>query len=247
MSDPRALPAGAHARCHFFPCADAAQWAREAADTIATGLRADLARHGRALLLVSGGNTPAPVFAELAATALPWAQIDIGLVDERVTDDAAGRNDALVRRTLLTGAAQAARFSPLLPAGSRDAAAAARAADARLGGTGLAPSVVVLGMGDDGHTASLFPGSRDLAAVRVETHAYAALDASGCEVAGPYTQRITLTPAGLARARARVLLLRGQDKLAVFERALVVSDPAQMPISLVFDLPGAPLQVHWCP
>ena len=247
MSEPRALPAGAHARCHFFPCADAAQWARAAADTIATGLRADLARHGRALLLVSGGSTPAPVFAELAATALPWAQIDIGLVDERVTDAAAGRNDALVRRTLLTGAAQAARFSPLLPAGSLDAAAAAQAADAWLRGSGLAPGVAVLGMGDDGHTASLFPGSRDLAAARTDTHAYAALDAGGCAVAGPYTQRITLTPAGLARAQTRVLLLRGQDKLAVFEHALVASDPAQMPISLVLDLPGAPLQVHWCP
>lgn len=246
---PPPLPDGARVRCAFVPYPDADAWARGAAQAIAAPLRAAVAQHGRALLLVSGGSTPAPVFAALSAMDdLPWTHIAVGLVDERVTADAAGRNDALVARALLRGAAQAARFRPLLEdAQGLDAAAAARAAGDWLQAQGDVPLIAMLGMGDDGHTASLFPASRDLARVRASTLAYETLDAGGCPVAGAYTQRITLTPAGLARAQTRLLLLRGADKRAVFERALAEGDPARMPVALLFDLPGAPLQVHWCP
>ena len=75
---------------------------------------------------------------------------------------------------------------------------------------------------------------------------YAALDASGCPVAGDWPQRITLTPAGLAHARQRLLLLRGRSKRQVLVRALEGEDVLQMPIRVAIGRGGPPLRVHWC-
>lgn len=236
------------ARCVFLPYADATVWAQAAAGAIGDSLRLALGSHARALLLVSGGGTPAPVFEVLAAMNLPWPQITIALVDERVTGEAAGRNDALVQRTLLQNGAQAAHFQPLLQNGAAlDAHAAAETASAWLAQFGIPPSAVVLGMGEDTHTASLFPGSQGLAKALVTDAAYAPIDATGCPVAGRYPHRVSLTPAGLAPARKRVLLLRGQDKLSAFERALVSGDVTEAPVCIACDTPGAMLEVYWCP
>ena len=79
------------------------------------------------------------------------------------------------------------------------------------------------------------------------TSAYVPVDASGCPGAGPWPRRISLTPAGLAPAHTRLLLLRGDDKREVFERALDGSDPIEMPVRIAFQVPGAQLQVYWSP
>ena len=106
--------------------------------------------------------------------------------------------------------------------------------------------MAVLGMGEDGHTASLFPGAQQLPQVLASERPYAALDASGCPVAGDWPQRITLTPAGLAHARQHLLLLRGQSKRQVLVRALEGEDVLQMPIRVVIGRGNPPLRVHWC-
>jgi 6-phosphogluconolactonase len=102
-------------------------------------------------------------------------------------------------------------------------------------------------MGDDGHTASLFPHMRDLDGVLATSSAYVAVDASGCPGAGSWPRRISLTPAGLAPAATRLLLLRGDGKKAVLEKAARGTDPHDYPVRVAFTTPGAVLHVHWCP
>lgn len=220
------------------------QWAWAAAVAIAAALRRDLHEHPRARLLVSGGSTPAPVFRALAQAPLDWARVDIALVDERwLLPEDPDSNAHLVREHLLRGHAAAARFEPLTRPGRSIEAAVA---DANLHASQPA-GIVLLGMGGDGHVASLFPRMRGLRDALDNPHPYVAVDATGCAGAGPWPRRISLTPAGIAPAHTRILLLRGDDKRDVFQRALDGSDPLEMPVRIAFQAPGAQLQVYWSP
>jgi 6-phosphogluconolactonase len=220
------------------------QWAWACAVAIAAALRRDLDEHPRARLLVSGGTTPTPVFRALAQAPLAWDRVDIALVDERwLRPDDSDSNAHLVRTHLLQGHATEARFEPLTRLGHGIEAAVA---DANLHAC-HPPGVVLLGMGTDGHTASLFPRMRGLDAALANPNAYVAVDATGCPGAEPWPRRISLTPAGLAPAHTRILLLRGGAKRGVFEHALDGNDVAAMPVRMAFLTPGAQLQVYWSP
>jgi 6-phosphogluconolactonase len=228
----------------FHPCGNDDQWTWAIAVAVTAALRRDLQQHPRARLLVSGGKTPAPVFRALSQAPLEWDRIDIALVDERwLRPDDPDSNAHLVRKCLLQGHAAAARFETLTRPGRSIEAAVA---DANLHAR-HPPGVVLLGMGNDGHVASLFPGMHELDRALDSRNAYVAVDASGCPGAAPWPLRISLTPAGLAPAHTRLLLLRGEDKRALFERALEGSDPHELPVRVAFTTPGAVLQVYWCP
>lgn len=224
-----------------FTLSDPVQLAGELALAVANALRAAIAERGRATLVVSGGRSPVEFFKRLAAQPLDWAQVVVSLADERwVPVGHPDSNEGLVRRYLLQGEAAAARFVGLYrPAASL--AEAASLADQALAELAQPIDVLVLGMGEDGHTASLFPSSPNLAA---------ALDPAGTARCLPMLapsvphQRLSLTRPLLAGARLRLLALQGQGKLATLRDALAGDDEQQMPIRAFLDLP---LELYWCP
>jgi 6-phosphogluconolactonase len=244
MSGQREQHAAAEAGVQFNAYRDEIEWSWAIAIAISAALRRELLTQDRARLLLSGGSTPGPVYRVLSKAPLDWRRVDVALVDERwLRPDDPDSNAHLVRTTLLQHHAADARLETLTrPGRSIEEAVSVANLHAR-----QPAAVVVLGMGPDGHVASLFPGMRDFDAVLHGPNAYAAVDASGCDGAGPWPRRITLTPAGLAPAHTRLLLIRGDAKRRLFERALDGDNPRELPVRIAFTTPGAGLQVYWCP
>jgi 6-phosphogluconolactonase len=210
---------------------------------VATALRAAIAAPGQASLAVSGGKSPLPLFEALRAQALDWAQVTVVLVDERVVPrDHADSNTALVARHLLQGRAAAARFLPffreLAPTFNAEVLdALVRDAEDRIVTLPWPLDVAVLGMGEDAHTASLFPGAPGYArAIATDQRlAWVVPDTA------PHA-RLSLTLSALLAARELVLSIAGESKLAVYRRAAQKADEA-LPISLVINQTQAPLSV----
>ncbi|OGT56533.1 MAG: hypothetical protein A3E01_10655 [Gammaproteobacteria bacterium RIFCSPHIGHO2_12_FULL_63_22] len=237
------LPEAGRVSPEWIRHADASRWASAIAGITADALRADLAVGDGARLLVSGGTTPAPVYRELTLHGLDWGRVRVALVDERwLPPGDADSNAELVRETLLDGPAAAARFEPILmPDRSLDESVRTANRMSR------PASIALLGMGPDGHTASLFPGASSLAQALAASDDYVSFDAAGCAGAGAWPLRISITPAGLAKARHRLLLVRGEPKRRLLERAIAGDDVSELPVRALFALPGNPLQIHWCP
>lgn len=227
----------------FHAHADVEAWTAAAVADVAAGLQAGLRASGIAHFLVSGGSTPAPVYRALARQALDWARISIALVDERWLPPGDGDSNAvLIEQTLLIEYAAGARFEPMLLPG-RNLADSVGAANRSF----VPATVTVLGMGPDGHTASLFPHMHGLDAALASPLPYIAVAADDCAGAGSWRQRISLTPSGLARSARRILLIRGEHKRTVLRRALDGAGADELPIAAVLTLAGSPLHVHWCP
>lgn len=223
---------------------DEAEWAAAIATILADVLRETLQQSGRARIVLSGGKTPEPVYRALSHAELDWSHVDVALVDERwLRPGDPDSNAHLVHDTLLQDRAAAAHFESLVRDGhTLDASVRLANEYAK-----HAPGIVVLGMGDDGHTASLFPRARHLERVLKVRTDYVAIDATGCPGAGAWPIRISLTPAGLAKAPHRLLLIRGDHKRRVLDRAVDGDDPRELPVRIAFTTPGATLQTHWCP
>ncbi len=229
------LPQGVQACAHN----DAEQLAQSMAVRVADALREAIAGRGQATLVVSGGRSPVPFFEALAQQDLPWAQVRVSLADERwVPVNHAASNEALVRRHLLRGAAAEARFLSLYQvAGNLEQAA--ELADAAV--AELAPiDVLVLGMGDDGHTASLFPNSPNLSQALQPGCARRVLPMLA---PSEPAQRLSLTLPVLASARLPLLAIQGQAKLNILNAALQPGEITELPIRAFLH---SPLEIHWC-
>lgn len=234
---------GAANLANFRAYADVATWVQAAVVDIVAALQRDVAAEGHARLLLSGGTTPAPVYRELSKAHIDWSKVDVGLVDERwlpVNDP--DSNARLICETLLQNQASAANFQPLIRVGDGIESSLLHSNP-----QSRSVSVAVLGMGPDGHTASLFPDMPGLPEALASDQDYVLVNARGCAGAGPWPDRISLTPAGLAKARCRVLLIRGEQKRELFHRALTGDDANELPVRIALNLPGAPLQTYWCP
>ena len=215
------------------------------AERVAAQLREAIAARGRAVIAVSGGSTPKDFFARLSREALDWTQVTITLVDERWVPDTDARSNAkLVETTLLQNAAAGARFVPLYTGAPTPEAGLAEAA-ARIAALPAPFDVVVLGMGEDGHTASFFPGGDHLAE---------ALDPQGTakvlpmQAPGAGEPRITLTLPVLLATRALYLLVSGEKKRDLLaDVRLGLADAKGYPVCAVVQQERVPLAVYWCP
>lgn len=210
---------------------------------VAVALRTAIAARGQASLAVSGGKSPIPMFEALREQDLDWSKVSVVLVDERVVPrDHEASNTALVARHLLQGNAAAASFLPffreLSPQFNAEVLdALVQDATERIAELPWPLDVAVLGMGEDAHTASLFPGAPGYARVIAtdERLAWVVPDTA------PHA-RLTLTLSALLASRELVLSINGEAKLAVYRRAAVKADAA-LPISLVLHQSQTPVNV----
>ncbi len=220
---------------------DKDQLAEALAAAIAGHLKAGVKARGAASLAVSGGTTPVRLFKVLAGRAdVPWDKVTVTLVDERWVDESSERsNGRLVRANLLQGRAALANFVPLYRGGTEPDAAKATAA---LAAVPQPLDVVILGMGNDGHTASFFPGGDTL---------HEALTAEGPVIAirapGAGEPRVTLTLRRLLAARALYLHIEGEEKVETLKQAEAEGLVEDMPVRAILRQDQTPLTIFWCP
>ncbi len=200
------------------------------ATDVANALQHHVRTKGSACLAVSGGTTPKLFFETLSRFDIPWSKITITLVDERLVPETNQRSNArLVRENLLQNSAAGAAFIPLFEnPGAKNAPTL---------------DVVVLGMGNDGHTASLFPGGDHLGeAVNPKTKER--LMKISAPAAGE--PRLTFTLPALLDASLLCLHIEGQEKRDVLNKALTEGPVEAMPIRAVLRS-KKPLTLYWCP
>lgn len=225
-------------RRHEFASADAL--AEALADAVAANLAAGIRARGMGVIAVSGGSTPKRFFNALSQRALDWKNVIVTLVDERWVDPTSERSNArLVSEALLQNAARDAAFAPLWSGGERPDADAIARTNAALRNLAAPFDAVILGMGNDGHTASFFPGGDTLQAALTSKGPAIALNANG---AGE--PRVTLTLPTLLNTRALYLHIEGPDKAATLDAALGDGPIEDMPVRAVLRQTGTPVLVY---
>jgi 6-phosphogluconolactonase len=222
-----------------FDTADALNQAFSA--KIAELLAADIQTQGNASLVVSGGRTPIGLFAALSNTDIDWSNVVITLADERwVNEDDDASNAKLVRTHLLVNNAAAATFVSM-KTDHADAYEAQEAVAQRLESVPSPFTVTILGMGEDGHTASLFPCSKELQdGIREDNH-------NVCLAATPTTaphQRMSLTLNAIVQSKNCFLHLTGDKKKVVLQDALADTSDIKPIVSVI---QRADVTLYWAP
>lgn len=227
---------------HRFP--DPVALAHALSGEIQVDLDEAIGARGVASLVVPGGRTPVRLLQQLSTEKVDWPKVWVTLCDERwVETSSDDSNERLIRDNLLSRLPAPAHFVGLKnPAPTPEAGAdwAWRA----LSRVPHPYDVVLLGMGEDGHTASLFPGSLALAR---------ALDATaqpGCIAVNALTAphaRVTLNLAALLDSRRIVLHIEGETKWQVYLRARAPGSVAELPVRAILQQREVPVDVYWCP
>jgi 6-phosphogluconolactonase len=224
--------------------ADLVALSRALADQIAAALKAAIAARGLASLVVSGGKSPLQLFEQLRAEKLDWSRVCIALADERWVDPGdAESNEKLVREHLLRGPAAGARFHGLKN-GAPTPDMGAVSAWETFARVPRPFDAVVLGMGDDGHTASLFPGSPNLPRALNQS---AVAGCVGMWAPVPPQPRLSLNLGALLDSRRIVLLISGAGKWRTYLAAGAPGPEQEMPVRAVLRQSHTPVQVMWSP
>jgi 6-phosphogluconolactonase len=233
---------GAEPRAKRWPSMDALSQAL-AADVADTLGRA-MALRGLASLVVSGGHTPIKLFGRLRTQPIDWSRVCVALADERwVEPTDAGSNEKLVRDVLLKDQAAAARFSGLKNAAPSPDLGAVSAWET-FARVPRPFDVTVLGMGDDGHTASLFPGSPNLESA---LNPAAAAGCVGTRAPIAPQARLSLNLSALLDSRRLLILIQGEAKWRTYLAASASGPVEEMPVRAVLRQKRAPVEVIWAP
>lgn len=223
--------------------ADKPTLARELAESVADRIRNAIATRGSAAIAVSGGSTPGKFFQALGKTKdIAWDKVVVTLVDERWVDETSDRSNAgLVNEKMLQGPAATAKFFPLYSGGKEPDATRIAKTNALMAELPKPFAAVILGMGNDGHTASFFPGGDTLDEALTSEGPTLAIRAPG---AGE--PRITFTLPRLLETDGLYLHIEGEEKAKVLDAALGDGPVEDMPVRAVLRS-GAPISVYWSP
>jgi 6-phosphogluconolactonase len=231
---------------------EAEWWEYDSLDELADAVAGDvgfivesaLDARSACLLALPGGKTPLPIFTKLAATKLDWKKVTIIPTDDRLVpmQDERSNVRAIAQAFLPTGA----RVIPIAPE-IPDYKLAGNSADARLQDLSWPPDLVWLGVGEDGHTASIFTGP-DLQPALDAPKARRAIgvlpDPLPQDAPAP---RVTLTRAAILSARTVLITLTGQAKRELLEGAIADGQSSKLPIGRVLAEIEQPIDIHWCP
>lgn len=213
------------------------------AQKIATHLKERLQQQDQVSLIVSGGNTPKILYEKLSTMDLDWSRVVITLTDERwVAVDDHNSNEWLIKNSLLINKAKAAQWISLKTDDTKPEQAI-KTIDARLEKIPKPYDIIILGMGLDGHTASLFPCAENITqALDVNySHACIALHPRSAPFA-----RMSLSLNELKKSRQSILLLQGKEKWAVYQKALAdLTDWPTMPIRELLKN-NLCINTYWC-
>lgn len=185
---------------------------------------------GAALLALPGGSTPKPVFAQLARVRLPWDKVTIIPTDERLVEPDDKRSNVALLQSKF--AATGARVLPLA------------GADATLQALQWPLDLIWLGMGADGHTASIFAGP-DLETALADNLRSVRVLPDPLPPEAPVA-RVTLTRSAIVAARAILVTITGEAKRALLKRALADGAESSSPIGRVLAGAAPPIAIHWC-
>ncbi len=231
---------------------EAEWWEYDSPDELAEAVAGDvcfiiesaLDARSASLVALPGGDTPRTIFPQVADKKLKWKQVTIIPTDDRLVsvDSELSNVRALAQAFLPAGARVIPIATPL-----DDYRQAGNAADARLQDLPWPPDLVWLGMGEDGHTASIFAGP-DLQAALDAPKARRAVgvmpDPMPKDAAVP---RVTLTRAGILSARTILVTVTGANKRELLEGAIADGHSSRLPIGRVLAEVDQPIDIHWCP
>ena len=231
---------------------EAEWWEHDDAEAFAEAVSGDIGfiiesaidARGSACIALSGGTTPIKAYEQLAKMKYDWKRVTIFPVDDRLVKvDSPLSNAGMLARIFLP---KGARVVPL-GADNPDYKAAGNAADARLQDLHWPPDLVLLGVGGDGHTASIFPGP-DLQTALTAPKARRAVGVmpDPLPVEAPVA-RVTLTRAAILSARTILIVITGDRKRALLEQAIADGQSSKVPIGRVLAEVEQPIDIHWCP
>lgn len=222
---------------------DASEWIEAVAGDVAFIIESALDARGSAIIALAGGNTPKPILEKLASAKLDWKNVTIIPTDERIvamTDPLS--NVAMIGRIFIP---KGARVIPLVSEKAADYKAAGAAASSRLTDFHWPLDLVWLGAGADGHTASIFPGPdyEDALNAPAERRMIGVMP-DPLPPEAPVA-RISLTRSAIAAASSVLVVIKGEDKKVMLERAIKDGDSSPLPIGRVLASLETAIDIHW--